>query len=459
MIQCFFIGMAGTVPFMQVLAKDLGISATAVGLIYTIVPFCVFLAKPLFGFLTDFFRNIKIILMLLVITTAAAFLSILLVPPIEELKETVEITAMCTAKVNELVVQPVSNNSACAQDLVNKQFNCEFTSHCLKIENIPGKLNISKNNGKDNVSFLFTFASGKYFPSPQDCDCIKTNYSYIACDSNVFECSSEEKKQSEYRTLTFWMFAFLAIIAGAGSASTFCLSDAACYEVLGHNPQLYGRQRMWATISWGIVTFLAGYLNDVATNGSPKTNYSPGFYLMLAFVIVDLIIVAKVHLVKGNISSNICKDISKIYSSWQTVIFSFGIYIGGALTGLIWNYEFWYLTDLGASSTLLGLVVAVQCLIAEVPFFFFSEWFIVKFGHFYCLVGSFAAFALRTGLYVLIKNPWLVLPIEVLHGATFAIFYTAMTLYAAHYAPPGTEATMLGVLGGLYEGIGKFCAF
>ncbi|GIY62604.1 major facilitator superfamily domain-containing protein 6-A [Caerostris darwini] len=154
-------------------------------------------------------------------------------------------------------------------------------------------------------------------------------------------------------------------------------------------------------------------------------------------------------------SLSICKDIGKIFSSCETVAFAGAVYIIGGLTGLIWNYQFWFLEDLGASQLLMGLCVAVQCLAAEMPFFFFfAGWFIKTFGYFNCVIGSFVAFTLRLGLYYILVNPWMILPIEMLHGVTFAVFYASMTGYASHSAPPGTEATMMGILGGLFEGLG-----
>ena len=49
---------------------------------------------------------------------------------------------------------------------------------------------------------------------------------------------------------------------------------------------------------------------------------------------------------------------------------------------------------------------------------------------------------MRFFLYSLLSNPWMALPIELLNGITFGIFYSTMASYASILAPPGTEATM-----------------
>lgn len=451
--------MGGTLPYMQVLAKDFGISPTAVGTIYTVVPLFVFLSKPIFGFITDKLRNIRAILLMLLIVTVLAFLSILFVPPIRDYKvESIEVNSVCKQPRNELVIIPPKYDSSCAEEIAGKQFDCELSSeHCLKNKTMNGILNVTKVlTGENNTSLSFSFVLSKKYVHKHECECLKHNVSSLTCEPNFYKCDSfNQKGLPEYALTSFWIFALLAIIGGAFSATAFTLTDAACYEILIDNPRDYGKQRLWATISWGIATLFSGFLNDLATGSSKYAQYYPGFYLMTVFAIVDIGILCTLRIEKVNMSTNICKDIGTIFSSSRTIVFSIGIYICGALTGLLWTYQFWFLTDLGSSQLLLGLVAGVQCLVAEVPFFFFSGWFIKTFGHFNCLIAALAAFSVRIGLYSILQNPWLVLPIDVLHGVTYAIFCSAMTLYAIDFAPVGTEATMLGIFGGIFEGLGK----
>lgn len=459
--------MGGVMPFMPVMAKGLGISATAVGLVFTIVPFCVFFSKPLFGFLTDYFKNIKLIVFLLACVTSVSYLSTIFIPAIDNPHWTQVGILRCEDKRIDLV--PYDSDAKCLKDVLQRDAECEL-SYRLCGSDIPvdfhGVLSIyhpdvtlansSSVEGPSNSTITLRFRSDS---SNISCDCISDNSSQLRCVGPILNSClgpTDPSDSSVYSTMTFWLFTLFVVIAGTGAATVFCLSDAACYEVLGDQPENYGKQRLWGTLSWGIVTLLAGLLNDLATGDSATSSYNPGFYVMIGLVIIDLLLLLKIKLTKTNFSLNICQDIGKIFSSCQSVAFGCAVYIVGALTGLIWNYQFWYLQDLGASQTLMGLTVAVQCIIAEVPFFFFAGWFIKTFGYFYCLSCVFSAFALRFGLYCVLEDPWFVLPIEVLHGVTFAVFYSSMTGYASNFAPPGTEATMMGILGGLFEGLGKY---
>ncbi|GFU06638.1 hypothetical protein NPIL_401812, partial [Nephila pilipes] len=454
----FFGGIAGVMPFMPVVAKGLGINATAVGFIFTVLPFCVFFSKPLFGYITDYFQNIKAVIFILVIVTALSYFSVIFLPPFES-KKNIHVQTQCQIESNSLSISTRAYDQKCLNDTLQQDAKGELifeSCNSNRTTNLLGKIHIKQSENKNfddsfdsNSTTLLEFKPDTNF----SCDCIAKNISIFVCYS-IKPCLLIDNNVSMYRTYQFWLFALLAIVSGAGATVAFTLSDTACYEVIGEHPELYGRQRLWATISWGIVTLLAGFLNDVATGDSEVTNYSPGFYIMMVLVGIDLLLLLKIKLTKANFSLNIFSDVGKIFSSWETVCFAAAVYVMGAMSGLLWGYQFWLLQDLGATQTLLGLCAAVQCLVAEVPFFFFSGWFIKKFGYFYCVSGSLAAFAVRYGLYYVLENPWWVLPIEVLHGITFAVFYASMTGYASDNAPPGTEATMLGILGGLFEGIG-----
>ncbi|XP_015923811.2 major facilitator superfamily domain-containing protein 6 [Parasteatoda tepidariorum] len=437
----FFYGaMGGVVPYMPVYAKELGITATAVGFIFTLIPFCVFLSKPLFGYLTDYFRNIKVIVFILVVITSASFVAILFVPSVEkpdECHRSEELSIHCNQSCK------TQSNESC-RVLYRKCGGAVLKMMVVFDDSDTFDIN-------DTVSKELPCSSIKRSKSLK-CNCID-NPSSTHLNCSVVYCPAEEDV-SMYGKFQFWIFVLLAVVSGTGANTLYTLSDAACYEVLGERPELYGRQRLWATISWGLITLLAGFVNDVATASKGRYDYSPGFYIMIAFVVLDLVLLLKIKLAKTNFSLNIFQDVRKIFASSETVVFAVAVYFSGAFSGLLWGYEFWYLEELGATQMLLGLAAAIQCLIAEVPMFFFSGWFIATFGYFYCLAGAFAAFALRFILYFLLQNPWLVLPIELTHSFTWAVFYACMTRYASSNAPAGTETTMLGILGGIYEGLG-----
>lgn len=61
--------------------------------------------------------------------------------------------------------------------------------------------------------------------------------------------------------------------------------------------------------------------------------------------------------------------------------------------------------------------------------------------------------SIRFFLYSVVTNPWWVLPVE-LFSATYGLFYSAMTSHASLVAPPGSKATVLGLVDASF-GIGN----
>ena len=144
-------------------------------------------------------------------------------------------------------------------------------------------------------------------------------------------------------------------------------------------------------------------------------------------------------------------DIGVLFLAPPILLFFVWCIVVGFCTALVWNFLFWHLEDLADAhscdnnswiKTLQGLTMGIQCFGGELPFFFLSGWVLKKIGHINAMSVVLLGFSARLFLYSLLTNPWWVLPIELLHGITFGIFYSTMASYASLVAPSGTEATL-----------------
>lgn len=84
-----------------------------------------------------------------------------------------------------------------------------------------------------------------------------------------------------------------------------------------------------------------------------------------------------------------------------------------------------------------------------------TGWMLKKLGHIHSMSLVLFAFGARFLLYSFLTNPWWCLPIELMQGLTFGLFYATMTTYASVVAPKGVETTMQGLVGAIFEGVGK----
>jgi len=84
---------------------------------------------------------------------------------------------------------------------------------------------------------------------------------------------------------------------------------------------------------------------------------------------------------------------------------------------------------------LQGLMISMQNLGGTV-FYFISGSLIRKFGHTKAFLLGHVSLGLHFVLYYTISNPWYILPLELLHGPSYALLSATAASYAAKVAPP-----------------------
>lgn len=265
-----------------------------------------------------------------------------------------------------------------------------------------------------------------------------------------------------YRSSAFWLFVMLMCAGTIGFNVTNSISDAICFDMLGESEEdKYGAQRVWGTIGFGATAFIAGIMVDNWTLGEVKS-FVPALIIMLIFSGFDLLSVSKLKLPKLSSSESIFKDVWDLIK--QPAISTFLVFatIAGIIDSFIIYFMFWHLEDVATETGFMhqiklieGCVVAAECLAGEVPFFFYSGKIIKKLGYIHCMSLCFFFYALRLGLIAWIPNPWYLVGVELFfQGCTYALCYTCIVAYASAVAPPGTSATVQGLMAGMDDGLG-----
>ncbi|GFS57311.1 hypothetical protein NPIL_508521 [Nephila pilipes] len=440
---------AGVVPFITVYAKQMGISADAMGIILAILCCFTVVSRPLLGSLVDHLQKMKLVLMTLVLIDISADMGLNFIPSAEMNSPTTSL--FCHQNITYLAQYRKNCDakfSSCAKDCILSCNPCQFDGTlCHRDENSSFVERLGKLNRIQNVSNL---------PS-----CLE-EVMQMCVDENVTDCNQwfEETKTDlppklpENPILQLCLLSVFTAIIYICMGSIVSLSDAACFNALGAHPELYGRQRMWGTVGWGSFALLAGYMNQVFTGASAKYSFSPGFYMLTGLFAIDLIVISKLKLKNVKVSKNIFNDVGQLLVKPRIILFILQVYSVGVFIGISRTYIFWYLRTLNASQLVLGCTSAVQCFLGELPFFFFAGWIITKIGHVNTFTMSFVAHGFKFLCYSFLVNPWWGLPIEFLQGPCFGSFYTAMASYAKTIAPEGTEATVQGLASGTFEGLG-----
>lgn len=125
----------------------------------------------------------------------------------------------------------------------------------------------------------------------------------------------------------------------------------------------------------------------------------------------------------------------------------------GIAESLMYNFMMWYLQDIGASIVVMGIILVASAF-SEIPTQYISTHLIRCFGHHWVIFVSLFCYGGRFLYFSYFKNPWLIIPIELLHGLSYTTVHMACSSYAATVAFQGTEKTLKIIFSTVYHGLG-----
>ena len=150
------------------------------------------------------------------------------------------------------------------------------------------------------------------------------------------------------------------------------LVDSTVLTMLGERRSLYGRQRLWGAIGWGITAPVAGWLMD-------RVGMTGGFGSYVLMMFGCFVVAISLPVGRSHISGSFRRGVRGLLGNWQWLVFLASILIGGIVLSIEMSFLFLYLNSLGASKALMGLSLAVAT-ISELPVWFYSNRMLERFG-------------------------------------------------------------------------------
>lgn len=239
----------------------------------------------------------------------------------------------------------------------------------------------------------------------------------------------------------------LAVVVYAGFFSSIMpFMDGAVMSTLGGEKSQYGKIRLWGAVGWGLAAPLMGVLTE--SNGIQWI-----FWVYAALMFISLLFGLQIPLSLGHAGEPFWHGIRKLLSP-RILHFLTLVFVGGMCLSALSNFLFLYMESLGATRTLMGFSLTAATL-SELPMFFFADRFLKRWGARGLLLISMSAYVLRSLLYSFVATPWIILFIQLLHGATFSAMWVAVVSNASEIAPPGLDATAQGLVSATMFGIGS----
>jgi PPP family 3-phenylpropionic acid transporter len=248
------------------------------------------------------------------------------------------------------------------------------------------------------------------------------------------------------RAAQFWTLLPAVVLFAFMGTPIVPLMDNSVLEWLGSRRQRYGEVRLWGAVGWGASAPLVGRLVE-------RSGLGVSFIGYFCFMACGWLISLRLHIARASTGHRWGEGLRSIARDARWFHFLFVVLVGGVALSVVQGYLFLYMDGLGARSSLMGLALSVATL-GEVFVFGLSDHLMRWLGRRRLLMVALAANAGRVTAYSVIRVPWMVLPVQSLHGLSFSAMWVACVGLAGEMAPPGMGATAQGLLSSVFFGLG-----
>jgi MFS transporter, PPP family, 3-phenylpropionic acid transporter len=235
-----------------------------------------------------------------------------------------------------------------------------------------------------------------------------------------------------------WVHTFAWILPLAAAYSLFNstlipLIDSTNFATLGEYRDRYSEQRIWGTIGFIITSSTIGILLE-------RTGMQSMFVYYAITMGLLMVIILRLQPRPANLGSTIYKGLGQMVHQPLWVIFFASVFIHSIGSNGIGNFLGIALKDMGASDWLIGFCWTVTSL-SELPINYYGARLIRRYGAPRLLALSYLVYFFRIILYGLMPNPNWVLAINLMHSASYALFWLGSVTYANDLAPDSLKAT------------------
>lgn len=429
----FFAGFGASFPYMALYFKQIGLNASSVGILAGIRPIIQFISGPFWAILADRFKARKAVLLFSIFSWIVMTLALLIPTPHKTQCRNVMAKVNSTQTARRHLIQPVIDmrREEKIPDPVRDETMRDHSSSQVK---------------QNTYSFFSHSPFQVYFLQSSQ----KEPEYEVRSSSNMYQLVYDKKE-------VYQVFIYLLILVVSGEfleAPTFILADTALLQKLGEKRRNYGKTRLFGSLGFAFGSLIVGGLLDSTEYrycGQVMNNYNMLFYSFAIVMAITFVFAAWMFKFtyegagdsKNGENSGSTMEILTLLLKFQYAFFLIISFFLGFSNGLFFNFVNWYLEDLGASKSLMGIATifrAAALIIAYIFNAFLSE----LCGHVQLMLFSVAGYLILFGSFSIIHNPLWALPLEFLEGMTYGTTWSTAVTHLADATPKGGAATMQG---------------
>ncbi|MBN1430050.1 MAG: MFS transporter [Anaerolineae bacterium] len=246
---------------------------------------------------------------------------------------------------------------------------------------------------------------------------------------------------------SFWIFMVLTLIITLFRTPICPIVDSAVMNTIRHTGDSYGRQRIWGTI--GFIVLSLG-LGQILTG----RELTPIFWLYAGFMGVGCTILSfflPVEHVEKRIGLR--EGMHKLFGQRDYLSFLVAAMVLGMGTAGYVGFLGLYIQALGGTEQQVGLAWTANALL-EVPIMFFGKHWFSRYAPQKLILGSMFIYILVWSLIGLSPTPALAIVAVLGIGVCYGIFWMSAVDYVSSVAPPGLGATAQTLFGAAMLGLG-----
>ncbi|KAG0714091.1 Major facilitator superfamily domain-containing protein 6 [Chionoecetes opilio] len=158
----------------------------------------------------------------------------------------------------------------------------------------------------------------------------------------------------------FWMFTLLLVTGTFAFNTAVSVTDAIIVDTIGKDGD-YGIQRAWGTVGWGLMGPVSGLLVDWVSGSNHTKNYMPAFLICLVVGSTDVIIsAATIKVPKMTSEHNVLKAVWPIIRQPRFFVFCIFAVFNGAFDGVVANYLFMMQEQMAKGTSIMNHMKFLQ---------------------------------------------------------------------------------------------------
>ena len=449
----FYFSYSSVTPYITVFMTAYGLNAEQAGFVLGARLFAQFFSGPLWGGLADKTRKYRFMLLFQIVissilTFAAPWMPLTLPKSVSTCGDTASVPQNNTFLATSMT--PVFTLKT------NRPMTFTSTVKVLN-KSVP----FTEDRSKEG-------ATSTPFPVTNSSITLPQNKSGNSMNASVSGPSAGKRKSSaqcaakNVDKLFVLMIIWFALIGAFDGGIPLLIDNSVMDTIEKIGTSDFGKQRLWGAVGFGLAAFASGV--GIELSGTKGPNYFTMFYIFLGSNICLFICccfldmsgqASKSSLLKKEKSKkpNLLKGLIMTFKKFNVTFFFFTVLIMGIANGLLYGFMFLYIQDLKGSKIIMGLSILVACS-TEVMMFPVSNT-VIKFlrGNLIAVTLAFATYVIRFAGFSLLQNAWYILLLQLLHSVCFALFWNATVYHTSDLAPPGMQATLLGIMNGVFFGI------